>query len=161
MPTFEKFSARGSSFPPYVKKKKSTIKGANYGVFATCDIPAGETLGEYLGVIVKGQAMKKRTGAYLFEVKKKGKVIAIIDGEHEKNSSWVRFVNTAQSYYEGNTKFYQFNERIFLKSTRLIPSGQELFAYYGHDYINKELDKYFTSRNKPKIKTEPTGKTCL
>lgn len=81
---FEKFSKRGARFPKYVVRKKSTIKGANYGVFATCDIPAGKVLGEYLGIIVKGEDMNTVTGAYLFEVKKKGKIVFIIDGQRVK-----------------------------------------------------------------------------
>lgn len=160
MTKFERFSKPGSVPPSYITIKDSTIKGSGKGVFANCDIPAGTVLGEYLGKIYKGEEMEKATGDYLFSVNKNGKEEKIIDGKLKKYSSWVRYVNSPQSSKAANAFFYQYGGRIWLKSSKVIPAGQEIFSYYGDNYINEKLRKYFTPDNKPKISTKKQGIKC-
>lgn len=160
MSVFERYSKPGSKPPVYISIKESTIKGSGKGVFANCDIPAGTTIGEYLGKVYYGDDMDKASGDYLFNVNRNGKSYKIIDGKPVKESSWVRYVNSPQSAGVANAFFYQYAERIFLKTSKVIPAGQEVFAYYGDTYINDKLRQYFTKDNKPKISTKKKGVRC-
>lgn len=158
--TFERYSKPGSKPPAYISIKDSTIKGSGKGVFANCDIPAGTVLGEYLGKVYTGKDMEKTTGDYLFSVNKDGKEVKIIDGKLKKYSSWVRYVNSPQTARAANAFFYQYGGRIWLKSSKVIPAGQEIFSYYGDNYINEKLKPYFTKDNKPSISTKKQGIKC-
>lgn len=145
-------NSKPNKIPDYISISKSTVEGAGDGAFTKVFIPKGKTIGEYVGKVFEGPDLNKANGDYLFSVLKKGKEIKIIDGKNKKLSSWVRYVNTPQSQDEGNAYFFQYNSRIFLRTSRDIPIGQEIFAYYGDEYINEKLKKYFTKDNKPKIK---------
>jgi hypothetical protein len=158
--TFERYSKPGSQPPAYITIKESTIKGSGKGAYANCDIPAGTVLGEYLGKVYTGKDMEKTTGDYLFSVNKDGKEVKIIDGKTKKYSSWVRYVNSPQTSRAANAFFYQYGGRIWLKSSKVIPAGQEIFAYYGDNYINEKLKQYFTKENKPSISTKKQGIRC-
>lgn len=156
---FQKYS-EVNTIPSYIDIRQSTIKGAQKGAFANCDIPKGTVMGEYLGKIYKGKDMEKATGEYLFSVLKNGKEVAIIDAKHRKYSSWVRFVNTPQTQRGGNAHFFQYGGRIFIKASKDIPAGQEILSYYGDNYVDERLKQYFTKSNKPKVSTKKTGKKC-
>lgn len=160
MTKFERYSKPGSAPPAYISIKPSTIKGSGMGVFANCDIPAGVTIGEYLGKIFEGDDIEKVTGDYLFSVSVDGKPDRIIDGKLKKYSSWVRYVNSPQSSRGGNAHFYQYGGRIFLKTDKVVPAGQEVFAYYGDEYINEKLRKYFSKENRPRISQVKKGIKC-
>lgn len=157
---FEKYSRPGCVLPDYIEIKDSTIQGAGKGAFATCDIPKGVTIGEYVGKVFTGKKMDKTSGYYLFDVNDGDKVIKIIDGKFKKYSSWVRYVNTPQTAHGGNAEFYQNNKRIFIRSTRPIPAGQEIFAYYGDSYVNELLKPHFKKENKPKLNVFLSGIKC-
>jgi hypothetical protein len=157
---YERESKPGSIPPHYIEIRQSTIPGANEGAFAACDIPAGVVIGEYLGKIYKGKEMDKATGDYLFSVSRDGQVYKLIDGKLKKYSSWVRYVNCPQSQSGGNAHFFQYDERIFLKTDKVIPKGQEIFSYYGKEYVDNQLRQYFTTENKPKISVKKTGVKC-
>ncbi len=155
---FERYSEAGSKPPVYITIKQSTIRGSGKGAFANCDIPEGVTIGEYLGKIYRGAKMDTATGDYLFYVS--GKTPKMIDGKTKKYSSWVRYVNSPQSWDAGNAYFYQYGGRVFIKTKKVIPAGQEIFAYYGDGYTDDKLRKYFTPKNKPKISQRKTGIKC-
>jgi hypothetical protein len=157
---FEKYSKPGCILPDYIEIKDSTIEGAGKGAYSTCDIPKGVTIGEYVGKVFTGKNMDKTSGYYLFDVNKGNKTIKIIDGKFKKYSSWVRFVNTPQTPSGGNAEFYQNNKRIFIRTTKPIPAGQEIFAYYGDSYVNELLKPHFKKENKPKLNVFLTGIKC-
>jgi hypothetical protein len=136
---FEKYSSIGSKPPSYIEIKESTIPKAGQGAFATVDIPTQTTIGEYLGKIYNGKEMENARGAYLFSVRVKDKEIKIIDGKSKSNSSWVRFVNSPLKYEDGNAHFYQYDQRIFIKTRKPIKKGEEIFAYYGDEYVDEKL----------------------
>lgn len=160
MTKFERHSKPGAIPPAYIDIKESKIPGSGKGAFANCDIPAGTTMGEYLGKIYKGSDMDKATGSYLFSVRKNGKEEKIIDGKFKKYGSWVRYINSPQTPNGGNAFFYQHGGRIYIKSSKLIPAGQEIYAHYGEEYVNEQLKPYFTKENKPKVSKKPTGIKC-
>lgn len=155
---FERHSKPGSKPPSYITIKQSTIPGSGKGAFANCDIPKGVTIGEYLGKIYTGDAMDYTTGDYLFYVG--GKNAKVIDGKTRKYSSWVRYINSPQKWSDGNAYFYQYGGGIFIKTKKVIPAGQEIFAYYGDAYIDDKLRKYFSRKTKPKISQKKTGIKC-
>ncbi len=155
---YERYSKVGSKPPAYIDIKQSTIPGSGKGAFANCDIPKGVTIGQYLGKIYKGNDMDNATGDYLFYVS--GKPPKIIDGKTRKYSSWVRYVNSPQKWADGNAYFYQYGGHIFIKTKKVIPAGQEIFAYYGDGYIDDKLRQYFSPKTKPKITQKKTGIKC-
>jgi len=160
MKVFKWESKKGSKPPYYIKIKKSTIPGAGLGAFANCDIPSNVIIGEYLGKIYTKN--EDPNSAYKFAVwdeNDEDKLVKIIDGRYKKYSSWVRYVNTTQTDKEANCVFDQQNRRIFLRSKKNIPKGQELFAWYGEEYINELLEE-FGKIYKPRISTKLTGYKC-
>ena len=138
---FEKYSKIGSKPPHYIEIKESTIPNAGKGAFATIDIPIHTTIGEYLGKNYIGNDMENAHGAYLFSVRVKDKEIKIIDGKSKSLSSWVRFVNSPLKFEDGNSHFYQYNQRIFIKTRKPIKKGEEIFAYYGDEYVDEKFKK--------------------
>lgn len=157
---FEKHSKVGCVLPPYIEIKDSTIEGSGKGAFAKCDIPANKYIGEYLGKILKGKDADKGTGGYLFDASTSAKNPYIIDGKIKKYASWVRFINTPQTAAGGNAEFKQSGNRIYIKTTKVIPAGHEIFAFYGPDYVNNMLKQYFTKENRPRISTRKAGIKC-
>lgn len=138
MPKFERESQVNIT-PDYILIKKSKIPKAGKGAFATRDIPKDVTIGEYLGEIYTGKEMQNTDGDYLFSVRKNGREVKIIDGKDPEKSSWVRFVNTTLENGEGNARFFQYKQRIFIRTTKKIKKGEEILAYYGDDYVNTKI----------------------
>ena len=136
---FEKYSKTGSKPPSYIEIKESTIPNAGKGAFANVDIPEDTTIGEYLGKNYIGKDISNAHGDYLFSIKVKNKEVKIIDGKSKSLSSWVRYVNSPLKFEDGNAHFYQYNQKIFIKTRKPIKKGDELFAYYGDDYVNERF----------------------
>ena len=77
----------------------------------------------------------------MFEVQKKvnGKYkLFYIDARKKKYSNWARYVNGVKTPLQKkknlNVRAYQYNEKIFYKTTRNIQQGEELFIDYGDSY---------------------------
>ena len=155
---FERYSKINSLPPSYIEIKKSTIKGAGKGAFAICDIPKGTTIGQYIGQEYTDEEAKYVDSAYLLNISKNGKVSKVIDGKFKKYSSWVRYVNSPKYDGQGNTEFYQYAQKCFIRTTKLIPAGQEIFVYYGDSYIDDNFRKL--SKGKLHISTKKTGIKC-
>lgn len=159
MNRFEKESRPGSRPPYYISIEESNIPGAGMGAFARCDLPANRVIGEYLGKIFESDD-PRATGAYLFQVYGRGgRLLHLIDGKVKKYSSWVRFVNTPQREEDANAEFFQKSGRIFIKTIRPIPAGEEIMAYYGDDYVDT-IRHYFTKKNRYIPGEEMTGVKC-
>jgi SET domain-containing protein len=138
MSKFERES-KISVTPNYIIIKKSKIPKAGKGAFVARDIPEGITIGEYLGEVYTGKEMQNTDGDYLFSVRKNGKEVKIIDGQNPEKSSWVRFVNTTLENGDGNARFFQYKQRIFIRTIKKIKKGEEIYAYYGDDYVNTKI----------------------
>ena len=65
----------------------------------------------------------------------------ILDGQKEKYSNWMRFVNTARNSSEQNLKAIHLDEKIFYETCKDIKNGEELLVWYGKEYA-KELGIY-------------------
>lgn len=103
------------------------------GLFTTAPLQPGDVIGQYRGrVIDEPTADRKVRGrSYLFEVRRRGKVVHVIDGGQWRHSSFVRFANAADWEYEQNCKFVQHNGEIFLVATSAVAAGAELLTWYG------------------------------
>lgn len=158
MPPFERESKRGSKPPKYITIKTSTIRGAGLGAFATCDIPKGSTIGEYLGK--NKPPTYESSSAYMFSVYDGNELYRVIDGKSKKYASWVRYVNTTPTDREANCYFFQYQKRIFIRTKKNVPAGQEIFAYYGDDYVNELEENIGGFKQKYVIREKMTGRRC-
>eukprot|EP01084_Bolivina_argentea_P034604 64058_1 len=124
----------------YIYLKKSTIRNAGLGAFAQMDIPEGLRLGEYKGRIISSNEASElplSKSHYLFEIKLRDGKNKFVDARLLKYSNWCRFVNSIKKYHQKkkeNVRYYQYNEKIWLKSTRHIKKGEELICDYGDEY---------------------------
>ena len=126
---------------------KSKIISAGKGVFSKKYIKKGVKLGEYQGIyylvndnldeIYDDIYKNSGTDEYVMLITdKKGKEYAIIDGA--RNGNWVRFINGAKTKEQFpliNCEFYQYNKKMFLKSTKSIEKNEELIIDYGSRYV--------------------------
>ena len=102
-------------------------------MYTRAPLKAGDVIGQYRGLIIDTHTAnrKQRGRAFLFEVRKRGKVVHVIDGAQWRRSSFVRFANAADWEEEQNSKFVQFKSEIFLVATSDVRAGSELLTWYG------------------------------
>ena len=114
---------------PRLQTRRSGVHGK--GVFALCDLRAGERLIEYVGEIITWEEALNRhphdptnpNHTFYFHIDD-GRVI---DAKHGGNSS--RWINHS---CEPNCEADQTDEgRVFIKALRDIAAGEELFYDYG------------------------------
>ena len=124
-----------------VEIKVSQIKNAGYGAYAKMLIKKNTRLDEYQGRLLDAHAFNRlRNTQYVFEVAKKvdGKYQTFyIDAKSLKNSNWTRYVNGAKTKAQKkqiNIATYQYKGKIFYKTIKDIPVGQELIVDYGDEY---------------------------
>ena len=120
--------------------KKSTIRCAGIGAFARKDIPEDMRLGEYQGRILSNEEaleLPNSKSHYLFEINvRKGDNI-YVDARLLKYANWCRFVNSIKKPHQRkkeNVRYYQYGQKIWLKTTRDIKEGEELICDYGDEY---------------------------
>jgi SET domain-containing protein len=124
--------------------KKSLIKGAGFGVFATRTLPANTHLGIYRG----DKCTQNDDGDYVLDVSihhqyKNGKTKLVklcVNAENKKTSNWTRFINSVTSNkHDKNVEFYIFGsegkEKIGVYTTQKILKGKELLLDYGNEYF--------------------------
>lgn len=140
---FKKLQKTFPKYPSYIKIKKSTIKGAGKGVFATCMIPKGTRLGFYKGVCTQ-PGSESPSSAYLMDISFGGKSYVVIDANNEKRSNWTRFVNCPEKASHANVIFRQYGKIMYYIADKNISKGDELFVWYGEDYVNQSLKQYFS-----------------
>lgn len=124
--------------------KQSTLPNCGYGAFATTDIPVNTIICEYTGLRVKSGA----------DCSNRDKSFRLSNGTTILGTGPASYINDdvyfrKLSYQETrdlylarvlprrgliNCRFIETNHTIYVVSTRAIPSGDELFADYGHLY---------------------------
>ena len=119
--------------------KQSKIPNAGKGVFAATNIKANTRLGEYSGrqfTRLRDMPILHRPYAFRVTIAKNGRrSAAYIDGKNKRNIMGI--VNGAKTKGQRrriNVKAYQYNSKIFYKSTKDIPEGEELIVSYGPTY---------------------------
>jgi SET domain-containing protein len=124
-----------------VNVKKSKLKNAGKGLFATVNIEEGNHICLYFGVLVFRDQVYNGyyESDYLLE---DGINDFIIDAADPK-SCLGRFVNDSLSLKLTNSEF-QFYKKPFsgvLVATRDIEKGEEIYVDYGIDYWNDKKEK--------------------
>jgi len=109
--------------------KQSTISGAGKGVFTTCDIDEGVTIGEYTGELVDMSKIQEH-GKYAWSLKN-GQAVDAIDPE---KSNWLRYINDHRTEEGNNLSMYERDNRVYYQTNRPIKKGSELFVSYGESY---------------------------
>ncbi|MBC61373.1 MAG: hypothetical protein CMP11_02870 [Zetaproteobacteria bacterium] len=121
--------------------KKSSIKNAGKGIFTKEKLKAKLKIGQYKGRLISKKIYNTLSDTrYTFELSKKiGKSYKLfyIDAQNKKESNWLRYINGAKTKHQKkmiNIEAYQYNEKIFYRTTKEIKAGAELIIDYGDSY---------------------------
>jgi SET domain-containing protein len=125
----------------------STMPSAGKGLFASEDIKKGELIIEYTGEVTTWEEVRHDAeNVYIYFVNED----YVINAKNNPEAI-ARYANDARGLtrkkdLHNNSKFVKVDGRIFIKATKLIKAGEEIFVAYGKDYWdtvkkNKELFK--------------------
>lgn len=116
--------------------KKSGLPGAGKGLFTKKDIPKGTVIVEYKGTIHTWDEIKHEDGknGYLYYVNSKRVINA-----KPLTKTFGRYANDARGRVrvEGlrnNAEYIEKHKRCYIKSTKKIKAGGEIFVGYGREY---------------------------
>lgn len=116
--------------------KESGLPGAGKGLFTTAMIPKGSLIVEYKGKITTWKEVDHREGSngYIYYVKRNH----VIDASRTR-SALARYANDARgiSRVKGllnNAEYVEIGLKVYIKATRDIPAGAEIFVEYGKEY---------------------------
>jgi|SRR6218665_206598 len=115
--------------------QSSTLPGAGMGLFTRTDISRGTLIIEYLGTVSTWkEVMDDLDNPYLCYVNKNH----VINGAPHPEFL-ARYANDAAGpvRIDGlrNNSFFEIDgTRVFIKATKRIPAGSEIFVNYGKDY---------------------------
>ncbi|CAN5475850.1 hypothetical protein BH11BAC1_BH11BAC1_00970 [soil metagenome] len=116
--------------------KKSGLPNAGKGLFTKKDIPKGTVIIEYKGRIHTWDEIKHEDGTngYLYYVNSK----RVINARHSLKAL-ARYANDAKGWsrtagLRNNSEYIEKNKQCFIKSTRRILKGEEIFVGYGREY---------------------------
>ncbi|MEO8088655.1 MAG: SET domain-containing protein [Bacteroidota bacterium] len=116
--------------------KKSGLPNAGKGLFTKQEIPKGTVIVEYKGRIYTWDQIKHEDGtnAYLYYVNSK----RVINARHNLKAL-ARYANDAKGWsrtagLRNNSEYIEKNKRCFIKCTRRILKGGEIFVGYGREY---------------------------
>lgn len=122
--------------------KPSTIPKSGMGVFALETIPKGWRV-QYVGVPIKGDGCNPY---YSFTVHPFGKITGnpnhdrdaymYIDSTKEDLSNWTRTINCDKDEKKNNFEPVQIYDQIWCVAKKEIATGEELFLWYGQDYVD-------------------------
>lgn len=150
--------------------KESQIPNSGLGLFTETDIKKGALIVEYEGDIMTMKEVRERygdkiqTAPYLYFVSYKKCVDALYNIE-----AFARYANDAEGYemvagLKNNSEFANVRGVPYIKATKNIKAGSEIFVEYGGDYwkIKKqqlaEEQGISTKKSKP---LEPKAKKSL
>ena len=125
----------------------SSIPSVGKGLFTSMKIEKGQIIIEYTGEITTWEKVRHDpTNVYIYFVNEDYVINA-----KDFPDTMARYANDAHGLtridgLHNNSRFVNINGRIFIKSTKLIKAGSEIFVDYGKDYWNtvkrnKELFK--------------------
>ncbi len=125
--------------------KKSGLPNAGKGLFTKAEIPKGTVIVEYKGRISTWDEIKHEDGTngYLYYINSK----RVINAKPYKKVI-ARYANDAKGWnrsagLKNNAEYIEKEKRCFIKSTRKILKGEEIFVGYGREYweMMKKLDR--------------------
>ncbi len=100
------------------------------GLFAMEPIPKGRKIIEYVGKVLIGEPDEATQGLYIFNINKK----TDIDGAPRWNTA--RYINHS---CKPNAESDTYKDHVWIKSTRNIMLGEEIFYDYGKEYFNEYI----------------------
>ncbi len=116
--------------------KKSGLPRAGKGLFTKTEIPKGTVIVEYKGRITTWDEIKHEDGknGYLYYINSKRVINA-----KPNIKTFGRYANDARGWsraegLRNNAEYIEKNKRCFIKSTRKILKGEEIFVGYGREY---------------------------
>ena len=118
--------------------KKSTLPNAGKGLFTKRDIKKGERIVEYIGEIITEAELDRRAEndiyGYAFYINKKRCIDAYYMPE-----ALARFANDAKGLTRiagvtNNAEYEIWKNRGWIKATKDIKAGAEIFVSYGAEY---------------------------
>ena len=120
--------------------RESTIPDSGLGLFTETDIKKGALIVEYEGDILTMKEVRERygdriqTAPYLYFVSYKKCVDALYNLE-----AFARYANDANGYitpdgFKNNSEFTNIRGVPYIKATKNIKAGSEIFVDYGGDY---------------------------
>ena len=116
--------------------KKSQLPRAGKGLFTKVDIPKGTVIVEYKGRVTTWDAIKHEDGknGYLYYVNSKRVINA-----KPLVKTFGRYANDAAGRVRvkglrNNSEYIEKKKRCYIKSTRKIKAGEEIFVGYGREY---------------------------
>ncbi|XP_064463850.1 histone-lysine N-methyltransferase PRDM9-like [Ornithodoros turicata] len=113
---------------------RSSISGAQRGVYTMVGVPKRTCFGPYEGVVIED--INKGTG-YTWEIRSRGQRY-LVDARPLSVSNWMRYINCANSEAEQNLVAFQYKGSIYYRTYKNIPPGTELLVWYGTQFA-KEL----------------------
>ena len=119
-----------------VEVKRSRLPGAGNGLFAKRFIPKGMLIVEYKGRITTWKDVEHHEGSngYIYYVKRNH----VIDASRTR-SALARYANDARGLGRvkglyNNAEYVEVGHKVFIKSTKDIEAGEEIFVAYGKEY---------------------------
>jgi hypothetical protein len=131
--------------------RKSLLPGAGKGLFTKIDIPKGTVIVEYKGRVTTWDAIKHEDGknGYLYYVNSKHVINA-----KPLVKTFGRYANDAAGRVRvkglrNNSEYIEKKKRCYIKSTRKIRAGEEIFVSYGREYweMMAKLNKKKSTKN--------------
>lgn len=133
--------------------RKSTFPNAGLGVFAETTIPKGTRIGPFDGLMYSIRC-KNCVKRYTWAVRDEDtlSVKHYIDAQSKDHSSWLRYVNCANTVDQENVFYYQHNYEVYHVTYECIKPGTELSIWYGTRYgkllgLNRTSDDYMKRFN--------------
>lgn len=121
-----------------LKIKKSTLPRAGKGLFTTKDIKKGEIICEYEGEIITWKEAIRRNdegiNGYVYYISE----MVCVDAYYAKKT-FGRYANdaaglTRKKGVRNNSVYHEVKRKVFIKATRNIRAGEEIFVSYGRSY---------------------------
>lgn len=127
--------------------KASTLPNAGKGLFIKTDVEKGAVITEYIG--------KRKTWAQVENDVDNGYIYYIDDDNvidaAENKKTFGRYANDAAGFSKlsgtkNNAMYYESDGKVYIKATKKITAGSEIFVAYGKDYwkqinINNKIDR--------------------
>lgn len=110
---------------------KKELKGL--GLYSQKHLKKGYILGEFVGKILSDAEAEAKQGdrSYLFDVRRRGRVLYVIDGSDPRTSSIPRYPNAADTEAQQNAAWKQYDGKIYMVLTKNVPKGREILTWYG------------------------------
>ena len=129
----------------------STMPSAGKGLFTSENIKKGELIIEYTGEVTNWEEVRHDAdNVYIYFVNED----YVINAKNDPDAI-ARYANDARGLtrikdVHNNSKFVKVEGRIFIKASKLIKAGEEIFVDYGKDYWDtvKKKTRNYSNKNR-------------